>query len=769
MNMDAVSPIDLNTEQSRLRIHYLTPHAVRVIHAPLFGINFPTDRPWLEQVLLPQVPVMRDEIYCYPQITNGCLMIRGMNNEMRFSEAKPVTFWKDQVELAIRINKGESFYGWGEWFNAFQRTSGKIELQNRESISLVQSRQTYSTIPFFISSRNYAFWLLNSHKSTWEIQPETGMIRIKADGLPVDYVVIFGSTPAEILANYTELSGRPPLLPRWAFGLWLTSYPQEDQTRVVEIVAQHRHRKVPLDAIILDYHWEQRFHNFKWRSSLFPDPQGMIGQLKANHIHLGLIFTPYLNHTNEMAKKRLLDMAVHNVPKGLIGDDERALLEYEQADKANYLAHGNVSWWFGAGGMVDFTNPGAVKWWNDKLKPLYDMGVDFFNTDDGEYLPENAESHLGINGKEYHNLYGFFYGKAIYESMLELDNRRPMVYARSVWAGSQRFPALFLGDQKPDFENIQRTLRAGLNMSLAGFAYWTADVFGLDGRTTPETHMRYAQWALLSPIARYFIRPESIDNTRFPWSHNAAVEANFCMYVQLRYRLLPYYYQLAWAAFKTGLPIVRPMLLEFPSNPRMWQIEDQYMLGPSLLVAPVVQPGATSRRVALPEGEWYEFWSSKRISGGREINFPVKADLLPILVRAGTILPMGPPLEFISSEHTFASLELHFWPPFSGKMEFFEDDGMTRDYLDGIFSSLPIQASQDGSKVEIKIGPVFGKYPGELVKRKIKFVFHDVLEPKKVSVNGIQSSTGIHNLKQRQLLVAVEVHAHAPNKLNIEF
>jgi alpha-glucosidase (family GH31 glycosyl hydrolase) len=767
--MDEISPIELKTDHTRLRVQYLTQHAVRVTHAPLYGTTFPPDRPWLEHVLLPQVPITRNEVHSYPQINKNCLTIRDMEGEILFAEAIPVSFWKDQVEFGINIHKDETFYGWGEWFNAFQRASGKIELHNRESIALLQSRQTYSTIPFYLSSRNYAFWLLNSHKSTWDIQPNEGMIRVKAGGLPVDYVVIFGSTPAEILANYTELSGRPPLLPRWAFGLWLTGYPQEEQARVLELAAQHRQRKVPLDAIILDYHWEERFHNFKWRSSLFPDPQWLITRLKGNNIHLGLIFTPFLNHTNEVAKKRMLDMSVHNVPRGLIGDDERSLPEYEQADKANYLAHGNVSWWFGTGGMVDFTNPDAAKWWNARLKPLYDMGVAFFKNDDGEYLPENAASHLGINGKEYHNLYGFFYGKAIYEGMLDLDNRRPMIYARSVWAGSQRFPAIFLGDQKPDFENIQRTMRAGLNMSLAGFAYWTADVFGLDGRTTPETHMRYAQWALLSPIARYFVRPESIDNTRFPWSHGAAVEANFRKYVQLRYRLLPYYYQLAWMAFKTGLPVIRPMLLEFPSDPRMWQIDDQYMLGPALLVAPVVQPGATSRKVVLPAGDWFEFWSSKKVEGGREINYPVKADVLPIFVRAGSIIPMGPPLDFIPDEHTFDPLELHFWPPFDGKLEFFEDDGRTRDYLEGLFTNLPVLANQNDTGLKIRIGPAFGKYPGELAKRKINLVLHGVPQPKKVEVNGIQTSSRFIDLDQSQLVVAIDAHAHTPVTLTIDW
>ena len=767
--MEVVAPIELKTDQTRLRIHYLTPHAVRVTHAPLYGITFPSDRLWLEQVLLPQPPVTREEIHSYPQIINNCLTIRSMDGAVLFAEAFRPTFWKDQIELGVSIRKEEAFYGWGEWFNAFQRTSGKLELYNRESIAQLQARQTYSNIPFYLSSRPYAFWLLNSHKSTWDIQPESGLMRIKAEGMPVDYLVILGDTPAEIISHYTELTGRPPLLPRWAFGLWLTGYPQENQSRVLDLARQHRQHKIGLDAVILDYHWEEHFHNFKWRSSLFPDPQGMIDQLKKEHLHLGLIFTPYLNRDNDVARKRLLDMAVHNVPHGLLGDDERALPEYEQADKSNYLAHGDVTWWFGTGGMVDFTNPAAAGWWNEKLKPLYDMGVAFFKNDDGEYLPENSISHLGINGKEYHNLYGFFYGKAIFEGMLGLDNRRPMIYARSVWAGSQRFPAIFLGDQKPDYENIRRTLCAGLNMSLAGFAYWTADVFGLDGRTTPEIHRRYAQWALLSPIARYFVRPENIDNTRFPWSHGDEVEANFRKYVQLRYRLLPYYYQLAWAAFKTGLPIIRPMLLEFPANPRMWQIDDQYMLGSTLLVAPIVQGGADSRKVVLPEGYWYEFLSSTRLEGGKEIDYPAKDDLLPIFVRAGAIIPMGPALEFIPDEHTFDPLELHFWPPFNGKMEFIEDDGLTRAYQEGIFTSLPIQAAQNGGYVNIKIGPVFGKYPGQLMRRKLFVILHGVPPPKKVTIDGMETTTSYQNLDHRRVLVAVDQQAHIPITVEFEF
>jgi len=233
----------------------------------------------------------------------------------------------------------------------------------------------------------------------------------------------------------------------------------------------------------------------------------LLAELNDLGIHLGLIFTPFLNNRNLPLLKAGLQLLAKDIPKGMVMGDDRALPEYEDAYRKGCLAHEKATWWFGGGGMLDFTNPEAVAWWNEYLRPLYKQGVAFFKNDDGESLPDNAHSVLGMDGREYHNLYGFFYGKGLSEGMAALDDRRPLIYARSVWVGSQRYPAMFLGDQKPTFECLRRTMRASLNMSLAGFAYWTADVFGLDGKTTPETHMRYAQWALLVPVARYFVRP----------------------------------------------------------------------------------------------------------------------------------------------------------------------------------------------------------------------------------------------------------------------
>ena len=654
-----------------------------------------------------------------------------------FREAQAPYFGPNgSIRQDFLIEPNEGFYGGGEWFNGFRRNSGKLYLKAQESLSFTQNRQTYSTIPVFFSSRGYAIFLLNSYESLWEIDPQAGVLRLDADGPPLDYILIYGPEFREILFTYTALTGRPPLLPMWAFGLWTTSYPQERQDKVVDHVREHRRRGVPLDAVILDYHWEAAFHNFQWRKALIPEPDRLIDDLRRQGVRLGLIFTPFVNAKNRTLSKIALYFLVKDIPPGSILSDDRALPEYRECLRQGYFAHQHANWWFGQGGMLDFSNPEAADWWNARLAPLYKQGVSFFKNDDGEYLPIDAHSYLGINGREYHNLYGFYYGRAIYTGMQSLDNRRPMIYARSVWAGSQRFPGLFLGDQKPSFECIQRTLRAGLNMSLLGFAYWTADVFGLDGKTTPETHMRYAQWALMVPIARYFWRPPRIDRSRFPWSHNAEVETNFKTITNLRYQLLPYYYSLAREAQQTGMPILRPLLLEFEREQRTLQyVEDQAMLGRSLLLAPVTEAHARIRHTMLPDGVWHDFWSAESWDGPGEIEYPAPLHRLPLLVRGGSILPLGPILQSIPDRHQFNELELHCWPPYPAYGWLYEDDGWSTAYLQGKCAQTIFRAERQADQLLVHIEASRGSYEEQPVERRISLVIQRSQAPRKIWID----------------------------------
>ncbi len=754
---------------SQVCIRCLGRHALRITHADANGA-IPSDRPWLKDVLCgaEQDAVPLAECDLLASFEQGCVQVVARSGSCVLREAgAPRTARLGGFEFELQIDPDETFYGWGEWFNAFQRKQGSIQLHIREAISITQGKQTYSAFPFFISSKGYAFFLLNSHQSRWTINSERGKLRIKVDGPPLDYIVIHAPTLKQNLQVYTSLTGRPPLPPRWAFGLWVTSYPQGSQEGVLEHVRAHRERRIPLDAVILDYHWEERFHNFCWRQELIPDPDGLIADLRALGMRLGLIFTPFLNRRNQPLKKIGLQMLVKDIPKGMLFSDERALPEFEEAERNGFLAHPDAAWWFGRGGMFDFSSPQAAAWWQERMKALYVQGVDFFKNDDGEYLPEDAHSALGINGQEYHNLYGFYYGKAIFEGMQTLDERRGLIYARSVWAGSQRYPGLFLGDQKPTFECMRRTLRAGLNLGLAGFAYWTADVFGLDGKTDEETHMRYAQWALLNPIARYFWRPPAVDATRFPWSHGARAEENFRRYTNLRYRLLPYFYALAWQAWQTGLPIVRPLLLEFEADTRFADVYDQYMLGSDLLVAPVVTRGARSRHILLPQGEWYDFWSEQCWQGPGEIEISAPLEHLPLLVRGGAILPLGPVVQFIGNAHVFDTLELHVYPPFPSCCEIFDDDGSTRAYQQGELrrTLITVETRPDGLLLQIQ--PFSSAYSSNMQERRLHLVFHRAEQPAALHADGAKLLDWSYNGESCVLRADLSVPVDAPVSLKI--
>jgi alpha-glucosidase (family GH31 glycosyl hydrolase) len=685
---------------------------------------------WYADVVLIQPSSLTSN---YDIVGNGTTYsIRDRNGKTRFQVVK-AAYESNGCCLEIKKSKDELLYGWGERFDRFYRSTGKIHFESKESPEFIQKHSTYSAIPYYLSNKLYGLLFLNSYEGSCVIKDDS--IKIKTQGGNLDYIIILGDSPKEIVEKYIKLTGSPKLVPRWAFGLWATCYPQENQFRVLQYIRDHREKQISLDVLVFDYHWEDRFHNFKWRSKLFPDPERMILELRKSGVKSGLIFTPFINYSNQPVKKAILNRVLNDVSKGCENDVEQAREDYKIVKSEGYFAHDRAEWWFGKGGMLDFTHPDGCLWWNEKLLPLYQSGISFFKNDDGEYLPHDAHSQLGISGKEYHNLYGFYYGKAIYEGMEKLDNRRGLIYSRSVWAGSQRYPAMFLGDQHPDFDNIRKTIIAGLNMSLSGFAYWTADTFGLDGKTNPETHMRYAQWALFSPIARYFYRPEYIDATRYPWSHQKEVIDNFRSLVNLRYKLLPTYYSLAWEAFKKGIPILRPVFFEFPEDKPTWEIDDQIMLGNGIMITPVTKRGAKNRNVYFPRGLWFDFWNGLVIDGGKRQLVDAPLNKIPIFVKMACIFAMGPEKAYIADDHKFDYLDIHIWGRGNNTFEIYDDDGLTRNYINGEYLITTIYTIDSSTGYEIKIIPQKNTYWPGFDVRKLKFHLHGVTQPLAVLID----------------------------------
>ncbi|MBL8096524.1 MAG: glycoside hydrolase family 31 protein [Anaerolineales bacterium] len=764
-----------------VRITPLGPNALRITHAPPRDA-LPPDRPWLAEVLLPQPATTPDDCRLAAEVgADGCVAIRHKGSDFSWREVAPPQFGRtarkpkggfsidigateirrerlvgpDPVSLTLELQPGEGLYGFGAWFNAFRRERGVVKLKIRDAIAMLQVRETYSAIPVFFSSRGYGIWFLNSHPAEFELAPERGRLEAAFGGPNADYILFYGPDFKHLIENYTALTGRPSLPPLWALGLMVTGYPQEAPDVVLERVAEHRRRGVPLDAVILDYHWEERYHNFAWRRSLFPDPAGFIGALKDQGVRLGLITTPFQNARTRTFQRWFLQRLAANRPPAQYADDERAPDLYAEGLARGYFAHPKAKWWFGEGGMLDFTHPGAVAWWNALAEPRYREGVAFFKNDDGEYLPPSGVSHLGLDGREHHNLYGFFYSRAMFTGMQELDERRPFVYARSAWAGSQRFPALFLGDQKPTFDHIRATIRAGLNMSLLGFAHWTVDVFGLDGETTPETHRRYAQWALFAPIARYFWRPPAVDASRLPWAHDAQTAESFKTHVQLRYRLLPYLYALAREATLTGVTPLRAMLVEFPREPALQDCDDQVMLGPDLLLAPALEPDAVERTVRLPAGMWHEFWTEQPYQGGGTARVPAPAGRAPLLVRGGALLPLGPAVEHIADGHAFTAFELHAYPPFASRFSLYEDDGLTRAYQRGDYATTDFELQEADGALVFSIQPRAGTWIPPVAEREITLVLHQSEAPK--TATGLARLTSNYDAGMRQNRIRMTV------------
>lgn len=718
-----------------VQVRHLAPGAIVLSHRPPGAPSFRPERPWFRDVFVRSAEIPAYESRLVASFHEGRARVLHGDRPI-LSEAEPVA-WGERGSFTLQFQweKGEIWFGGGPRFESFGFRKGEMVLQARESPALMQGRWSYSAIPFFVSSRGFALFLMNSHRATLRIHQERGVVELRVEGPPADYLVIHGNSVKELLSTWTSLTGRPPLPPRWALGLWATAYPQEHQNVAIERIAEHRRQEVPLDVVILDYHWEKRFNDFQWRPSLFPDPARYLAEARRLGVRTGLIFAPFLNRKEVRLQKMLFQLAVRALPPGADKEPEAVPEIHEKALKSGHLLQPDVRWWFGVGGMIDFTNPEAARNWNRHLRALMDQGVELFKNDDGEYVPPESRCHLGIRGEELHNLYGLYYGRAIFEGMgaWRPERRlRPFIYARSVWAGSQRYPAYFLGDQNPTFHHLRATLRAGLNMSLCGFSWWTADIFGLFGKTSPETHARYAAWGLFCPIARYFWRPPSVDGTRFPWSHGERNERAFRELVELRYRLLPYFQCLAHEAAERGWPVLRPLFFEWPEQERAWAVDDQFMLGDALLFAPVVREGERARTLWLPPGSWYDLFTGDRHEGDRELRVEAPVGSLPIFAREGAILPMGPLLQHIPDEHRFAEISLHLWPPFEGVRTFYDDDGRTRDWVEGAMTRTELRCRSEGRWVRIEIGAIEGSFPESVAERTWEILVHAVAHPLEV-------------------------------------
>ena len=508
-------------------------------------------------------------------------------------------FIKDELSLGV----GELVYGMGERFGPFIKNGQSVEIWNADGGTA--SEQAYKNIPFYLTNKGYGVFVNTTGRVSFEVASEnTSRVQFSVPGESLEYFVIYGPSPKQILERYTALTGRPALPPAWTFGLWLsTSFTTNyDEQTVMSFINGMSERGIALNVFHFDCFWMKGAHwcDFVWDDKTFPDPRGLLARIKAKGLKVCVWINPYIAQRSPL---------------------------FEEGQQKGYFIKkkdGSVfqtDLWQSGMAIVDFTNPEATRWYQGLLASLVDMGVDSFKTDFGERVPADSVFPDGNdavyfnNGDPalYHNFYTYLYNKAVFE-LLEAKKGKgeACVFARSATSGGQKFPVHWGGDCESTFEGMAETLRGGLSLSLSGFGFWSHDIGGFEGMPNAALFKRWLAFGLLSSHSRL----HGSNSYRVPWNiDDEAVEV--CrFFTKLKASILPYLLEGAKEAHEKGVPLMRAMFLEFPADPVCAYLDRQYMLGPSILVAPIFSPDGEVTYY-LPAGTWTSLINGEQREGGR--------------------------------------------------------------------------------------------------------------------------------------------------------
>ncbi len=523
------------------------------------------------------------------------------------------------MRVGLGIGVGEHIYGLGEHFTPFIKNGQTVDIWNEDGGT--SSEQGYKNIPFYISDRGYGVFVDRTEKVSFEVGSETvTKVNFSVPGENISYIVIGGPTMKDVLRRYTDLTGKPGLPAPWTFGLWLsTSFTTNyDEATVNSFVDGMLDRGIPLKVFHFDCFWmkEYAWCNFKWDPDTFPDPAGMLARLKKKGIKICVWINPYIGQASELFDE---------------GMEGGYLLKRPSGDVWQW------DLWQPGMAIVDFTNPKAREWYASKLEALLDMGVDCFKTDFGERIPTNCVYADGSDPVKMHNFYTYLYNKTVYEVLLKKRGRNEAVlFARSATAGGQKFPVHWGGDCYSDFVSMEESLRGGLSLCMSGFGFWSHDIGGFEDTSTADVYKRWCAFGLLSTHSRL----HGSSSYRVPWNYDDEAVDVVRRFAKLKASLMPYLYRNAVVTSETGIPMMRSMVLEFTEDPTAAYLDRQYMLGDSLLVAPVLSEDGTCTYY-LPKGRWTSLLTGEEKQGGTWYTETFDYMSLPLYVRPGSIIPIG--------------------------------------------------------------------------------------------------------------------------------
>ncbi|HEY9284543.1 MAG TPA: TIM-barrel domain-containing protein [Pyrinomonadaceae bacterium] len=562
-----------------------------------------------------RVRIVRDPWHVEFYDAGGRLLTRTQNvgdpatyfTPIPFSWVRRASDLAHRTAATFQLAHDEKIYGTGESFTRLNKRGQRVNAWTRDGMG-VQNEFVYKPVPFFLSSRGYGVFVHTSAPVTFDFGKTFDQHNAVYTGDEAFDIFIFLGGPKEVLSEYTALTGRSPVPPVWSFGFWMSRITYKAEAEVREVAQKLRQHRVPADVIHLDTGWFETDwrSNFEFSKTRFTDPAKMIADLKKQGFRVSLWQYTYFTPKNELFREI--------VSKGFHVRGESGGPPFEDA-------------------VLDMSNPEAVRWYQAKLAALLRMGVGAIKVDFGEGAPPNGLYASGRSGLYEHNLYPLRYNKAVADITREVTGEN-IIWARSAWAGSQRYPLHWGGDAENTDSAMAATLRGGLSFGLSGFTYWSHDAGGFVRRAPRDLYRRWLAWGVLTSHTRAHGEPP-----REPWEYDEALTEDFRRALGLKYSLMPYILAQAKDSSARGFPMLRALFFEFPADPNAWNVEDEYMFGSDLLVAPLMDEGATGRAVYLPPGTWIDYQTGRAYLGAQWHN--IEAGQIPVvlLVRDHSVIP----------------------------------------------------------------------------------------------------------------------------------
>ncbi len=640
---------------------------------------------------------------------DGAVSYRDLNGNQLVQEAtRKMTPVKVNGEDTYRAESFINIYGSREALYGLGQHQAGVWNYRGESVDISQDN-TNIAVPFLVSSNGYGIFWNSAARSRFNNRFANYLYISSEVADVIDYYFFYGPELDSVIAGYRELTGQVPMFGKWAYGFWQCKNRYKSQEEILGVARKYRELHIPVDNIVQDWFWWNRKGEFVFNKN-YPDPKGMVDELHRENFHLMISIWPFF---------------------------EPGSTNYDYMDKQGWFVDkfkfAKPPYHTDAMAAYDATSAPARKfYWEQVNKGLFSIGLDAWWMDTTEPETEGQEENIQLghklaagSGDKYVNLFPMLTTGAVYDGQRSTsDKKRVYILSRSAFAGSQRSGVTaWSGDINSDWFSYRRQIPAGLNFALSGLPYWTTDIGGFvfGSPADPafrELFVRWFQYGTFNPILR-------VHGTRKPdenelWSYGPDAQKILVGFDRLRYRLLPYTYSLAWKTTSSSYTPMRPLVMDFRTDVRAQNIWDEFMYGPAFLVNPVTEPAATGRQVYLPKATWFDFWSGASTEGGKEIAAAAPLDRLPLYIRAGSIVPMGPDLEW-STEKPADPIELRVYRGADADFTLYEDENDNYNYEKGAYATTPLH--WDEAKQTLTIGERKGQFPGMLASRKFQVVF----------------------------------------------